>query len=182
MNVNGNLLQGSQGEPAAQQPGLDRARSRHEDPDPKGVTGPRPRVYGRERDPVGLCPQWLGVKQRRGPSGRPGTRRAILRASPCAPGFPPSSRLTCSNPWCISDASDSIRLLFRNWVGDPHRGGAAEVLHRADMRVDPVRQLLGSGRLGVGEAAGAEHRDEPTGRSSPVHRSTRLGRLPEKSI
>ena len=45
-------------------------------------------------------------------------------------------------------------------VGNPQRGGAAEVLHHADVRVDPVRQLLGRGRLGVGEAAGAEHGDE----------------------
>ena len=45
-------------------------------------------------------------------------------------------------------------------VGDPQRGSAAEVLHHADMRVDPVRQLLGLGRRGVGEAAGAEHGDE----------------------
>ena len=45
-------------------------------------------------------------------------------------------------------------------VGNPQRGGAAEVLHHTDVRVDPVRQLLGRGRLGVGEAAGAEHGDE----------------------
>ena len=45
-------------------------------------------------------------------------------------------------------------------VGDPQRGGAAEVLHHAGVYVHPVRQLLGLGRLDVGEAAGAEHGDE----------------------
>ena len=45
-------------------------------------------------------------------------------------------------------------------IGDPQRGGTAEVLHHADVHVDPVRQLLGLGRLDVGEAAGAEHGDE----------------------
>ena len=51
------------------------------------------------------------------------------------------------------------------------------------MRVDPVSQLLGLGRLGVGEATGAEHGDKQLDAPQlPVRRSTRLGRLPEKSM
>ena len=45
-------------------------------------------------------------------------------------------------------------------VGDPQRGHAPEVLDHPDVGADPVGQLLGLGRLGVGEAAGAEHGDE----------------------
>ena len=45
-------------------------------------------------------------------------------------------------------------------VGDPQGGRALEVLDHADVGVDPVRQLLGRGRLGVGEAARPEHGDE----------------------
>ena len=45
-------------------------------------------------------------------------------------------------------------------VRDPQRGGAAEVVHHVDVRVDPVLQLLGLGRLGVGQLAGAEDGDE----------------------
>ena len=45
-------------------------------------------------------------------------------------------------------------------VGDPQGGRAVEVLNHADVGVDPVGQLLGRGRLGVGEAARAEHGDE----------------------
>ena len=40
------------------------------------------------------------------------------------------------------------------------RGDAAEIGEGADMRGDPVRQLLAPDRLGVGEARGAEHGDE----------------------
>ena len=62
-------------------------------------------------------------------------------------------------------------------VGDPHRRGATEVLRHADVRVDPVGQLLGLGRLGVGEAAGAEHRDEQLDRPQ----LTRAPVAPERS-
>ena len=65
-------------------------------------------------------------------------------------------------------------------VGDPHRSGATEVLRHADVRVDPVGQLLGLGRLGVGEAAGAEHRDEQLDRPqltrTPVDQARPLAR------
>jgi hypothetical protein len=38
-----------------------------------------------------------------------------------------------------------------------------------DVRGNPVRQLLAPGRLGIGEAGGAEHRDEDLGAAiSPV--------------
>ncbi len=71
-------------------------------------------------------------------------------------------------------------------VGDPHRGGAAEVLHHADVRVDPVRQLLGSGRLGVGEATGAEHRDEQLDRPqlarAPVDQARPLAREVDEGL
>ena len=45
-------------------------------------------------------------------------------------------------------------------VGDPQGGRAPEVLDHADVGVDPVGQLLGLGRLGVGEAARSQHGDE----------------------
>ena len=45
-------------------------------------------------------------------------------------------------------------------VGDPQGGRAPEVLDHAGVGVDPVGQLLGRGRLDVGEAARAEHGDE----------------------
>ena len=45
-------------------------------------------------------------------------------------------------------------------VGNPQGGRAPEVLDHVDVGVDPVRQLLGRGRLGVGEAARPEHGDE----------------------
>ena len=45
-------------------------------------------------------------------------------------------------------------------VGDPQGGRAPEVLDHVDVGVDPVGQLLGRGRLGVGEAARPEHGDE----------------------
>ena len=45
-------------------------------------------------------------------------------------------------------------------VADRLPRGAAEIGEGADMRGDPVRQLLAPRRLGVGEAGGAEHGDE----------------------
>ena len=45
-------------------------------------------------------------------------------------------------------------------VGDPEARRAPEVLDHPGVGADPVGQLLGRGRLGVGEAAGAKHRDE----------------------
>jgi hypothetical protein len=45
-------------------------------------------------------------------------------------------------------------------VADRLPCGAAEIGEGADVRGDPVRQLLAPGRLGVREAGGAEHRDE----------------------
>jgi hypothetical protein len=54
-------------------------------------------------------------------------------------------------------------------VADRLAGGAAEIGEGADMRGDPVRQLLAPGRLGVGEARGAQdgdknlHRDDLAG-------------------
>ena len=45
-------------------------------------------------------------------------------------------------------------------VGDPQGGRAPEVLDHAGVSADPIGQLLGRGRLGVGEAAGPEHGDE----------------------
>ena len=45
-------------------------------------------------------------------------------------------------------------------VGDPQGRRTPEVLDHAGVGVDPVGQLLGGGRLGVGEAARAEYGDE----------------------
>ena len=45
-------------------------------------------------------------------------------------------------------------------VADRLSRGAAEIGEGADMRGDPVRQLLAPHRLGVGEAGGAEHGDK----------------------
>ena len=68
-------------------------------------------------------------------------------------------------------------------VGDPQRGRAPEVLDHPDVGSDPVGQLLGLGRLGVGEAAGAEHGDEQLDAPRFARPgSTTVGRLPEKSM
>jgi hypothetical protein len=45
-------------------------------------------------------------------------------------------------------------------VRDPNLRGAAEVLHHPGVGPDPLVELLGPGRLGVGVAAGPEHGDE----------------------
>ena len=45
-------------------------------------------------------------------------------------------------------------------VADRLPRGAAEIGEGADMRGDPIRQLLAPHRLGVGEARGAEHGDK----------------------
>ena len=63
-------------------------------------------------------------------------------------------------------------------VGDPQGRRAPGVLDHAGVGVDPVGQLLGGGRLGVGEAAGSEHGDEQLDAPQfPVCRSTSSGRL-----
>ena len=71
-------------------------------------------------------------------------------------------------------------------VRDPQRGGAAEVVHHVDVRVDPVNQLLGLGRLGVGEAAGAEHGDEQLDRAqftrAPVDQRRPLAREVDEGL
>ena len=71
-------------------------------------------------------------------------------------------------------------------VGDPHRGGAAEVLHHVDVRVAPVRQLLRLGRFGVGEAAGAEHGEEqldgPERTRAPVDQARPLAREVDEGL
>ena len=56
-------------------------------------------------------------------------------------------------------------------IGDPQGGRATEVLDHPGVGADPVGQLLGRGRLGVGEAAGAEHGDEQL-HAPPLTRAT----------
>ena len=71
-------------------------------------------------------------------------------------------------------------------VGDPQRGGAPAVLDHVDVGGGPVRQLLGRGRLGVGEAAGAERGDEQLDRPqltrAPVDQSRPLAREVDESL
>ena len=71
-------------------------------------------------------------------------------------------------------------------VGHPHRRGAAEVLRHVNVRIDPVGQLLGPGRLGVGEVAGAEHRDEQLDRPqltrAPVDQAGPLAREVDEGL
>jgi hypothetical protein len=57
-------------------------------------------------------------------------------------------------------------------VADRLPCGAAEIGEGADVRGDPVRQLLAPGRLGVREAGGAEHRDD--GRSKLTERDVEM--------
>ena len=45
-------------------------------------------------------------------------------------------------------------------IADRLPGGAAEIGEGADMRADPIRQLLAPHRLGVGEARRAQHGDK----------------------
>ena len=55
-----------------------------------------------------------------------------------------------------------------------------------NVRIDPVRQLLGPGRLGVGEVAGAEHRDEQLDRPqltrAPVDQAGPLAREVDEGL
>ena len=71
-------------------------------------------------------------------------------------------------------------------VGDPQRGRAPEILDHVDVGVDPVPQLLGRGRLGVGEAAGAEHGDEQLDRPqftrAPVDQRRPLAREVDEGL
>ena len=59
-------------------------------------------------------------------------------------------------------------------VGDPQRGGTAEVLHHVDVRIDPVRQLLGLGRL-AGPRPGATSAATTTSGWTSARTSSRTG-------
>ena len=71
-------------------------------------------------------------------------------------------------------------------IGDDDRADPTEKGEGADVRADPVRQLLGPGRLGVGVVRGPQHRDKHLRRANfaggPIDDLRRLPGIVDKQL